>query len=119
MYYNQSFDEYLNVLVITNLHIKIEVEIIRCCSRLCFLITVISCNLQVRTTGAYDPVTKQPVHGRKLGGGIRLGEMERDSIISHGAACLLQDRLFNCSDGSEVRFYLLFLLSLSRLASTS
>jgi DNA-directed RNA polymerase I subunit RPA2 len=56
----------------------------------------------VRTTGAYDPVTKQPVHGRKVGGGIRLGEMERDSIISHGAAFLLQDRLFNCSDGSEV-----------------
>jgi DNA-directed RNA polymerase I subunit RPA2 len=58
---------------------------------------------QVRTTGPYDQITKQPVHGRKKGGGIRLGEMERDAIISHGASFLLQDRLFNCSDGSEVR----------------
>ena len=57
---------------------------------------------KVRTTGAYDQITKQPVHGRKKGGGIRLGEMERDSIISHGAAYLLHDRLFNCSDGAEV-----------------
>jgi len=70
--------------------------------------------VKVRTTGAYDQITKQPVHGRKKGGGIRLGEMERDSIISHGAAYLLQDRLFTCSDGSEVSLdmllrYFLFL----------
>ena len=53
--------------------------------------------------GPVNALTKQPLKGRKRGGGIRLGEMERDSIISHGCAYLLHDRLFHCSDG-EIRW---------------
>lgn len=53
---------------------------------------------QVRTTGPVNSVTGQPIKGRKKGGGIRVGEMERDALIAHGCAYLLQDRLMNCSD---------------------
>jgi DNA-directed RNA polymerase I subunit RPA2 len=41
------------------------------------------------------------VKGRKRGGGIRLGEMERDALIAHGISYCLHDRLMNCSDYSE------------------
>ena len=53
---------------------------------------------QVRTTGPVTPLTGQPIKGRQKGGGIRVGEMERDSLLAHGTAFLLQDRLMNCSD---------------------
>jgi DNA-directed RNA polymerase I subunit RPA2 len=59
---------------------------------------MVSDKYQVRATGAVNPLTRQPIKGRKKGGGIRLGEMERDSLLSHGTAFLLQDRLLNCSD---------------------
>jgi len=59
---------------------------------------MVSDKFQVRTTGRIDQVTKQPIGGRKHGGGIRFGEMERDALLAHGSSYLLHDRLHSCSD---------------------
>jgi DNA-directed RNA polymerase I subunit RPA2 len=62
---------------------------------------MVSDKYQVRTTGPVHNLTQQPIKGRKRAGGIRFGEMERDSLLAHGVSFLLQDRLMNCSDYSK------------------
>ena len=59
---------------------------------------MVSDKSQVRATGPVTQLTRQPVKGRKKHGGIRLGEMERDALLSHGVAFALYDRLMACSD---------------------
>ncbi len=59
---------------------------------------MVSDKFQVRSVGPNNPLTQQPIKGRRAGGGIRFGEMERDSLLAHGAAYLVHDRLHACSD---------------------
>jgi DNA-directed RNA polymerase I subunit RPA2 len=61
---------------------------------------MVSDKSQVRATGPVNAITRQPIKGRKVHGGIRFGEMERDSLLAHGVTFLLHDRLMNCSDYS-------------------
>lgn len=54
--------------------------------------------IQMRATGRVAPTTRQLNEGRTEGGGLRIGEMESEAIMSHGAANLAHERMCLASD---------------------
>lgn len=53
---------------------------------------------QVSNLGPKNSLTRQPIKGKKSGGSIRFGEMERDAVLGQGCVFLLHDRLQAASD---------------------
>ena len=60
--------------------------------------------INYRDTGPKTLLTHQPTQGRSNEGGMRIGEMERDALVSHGMSKFIRESFMERSDGATLEF---------------
>lgn len=63
---------------------------------------IVADKIYAREVGGMTKLTMQPIEGRTKGGGLKLGEMEKDAIVAHGLMLFLRERFYKMSDKYEV-----------------
>ena len=58
--------------------------------------------IHARSTGPIVNLTRQPSEGRARDGGLRVGEMERDAMLSHGASQFIREKMMELSDNFTI-----------------
>ena len=58
--------------------------------------------IHARGRGRRNALTHQPNEGRREGGGLRVGEMEKDSFNAHGVPYVINERMCVSSDAHEM-----------------
>jgi DNA-directed RNA polymerase II subunit RPB2 len=59
---------------------------------------MVSDKINYRSEGPRTLMTHQPLEGRAQDGGLRIGEMERDALLSHGISSFIQESMMKRSD---------------------
>jgi DNA-directed RNA polymerase II subunit RPB2 len=58
--------------------------------------------INARAGGAISAITHQPIKGRSKGGGLRIGEMETNVLLSHGIASFIKETMLERSDKAKM-----------------
>ena len=96
---NSGYDKYGNEILYNGYTGKqIETEIFIGPTYYFRLKHMVAEKINSRGTGKVTGLTRQPTEGRRKGGGLRIGEMERDTILSHGISMFIQESMMERSD---------------------